>query len=627
MTEPQPLISGRYRLGAVLGQGGMGQVRQATDTRLDREVAIKLLRADLAGNPDALERFRTEAKAAAGLSHPAIVSVFDFGEQRYAGQDGLRLRAYLVMELVPGDTLHQVLSSGPLAPSRAVQIAAGILHALGHAHRRGVVHRDIKPSNVIIQPSGAVKVMDFGIARLLDQGETMSAAAGMVMGTAYYMSPEQASSTPVDGRSDIYSTGCVLYEMVTGRRPFVGESPVLTVYKHLTETPPPPSTLVAGLPEAFDRVTARAMAKAPADRFATADEFLDALAELLDAASATRPASPSSHPFAPAPPVSNDATAARPPQPGAEGVGHFAPPPPMPSPQATPLPSVPRTPPTPSPSQPAAPPRPMPSAQATPASAVAPAPPTPPPAQPPPARSPYAQPEPSAQATPAPAVVAAPPTPPPAQAPPARPPYAQPEPFAQATPAPAVPRTPPTPPAARSPYAQPEPSAQATPASAVPPAPPPYAPPAPPAAPTHVGRALAQLASSPPAPSRSPVAPPALPPAAARPSPRTSPLPPPLPPPQPPPMRPAQAPPAPPEPPSPPEAAAAQTAPAFRDPRARIATIVVVAVLALAVLAYVMVALWLGRGTADEGQEGLPAPAPQSEMVTEVPGASDNWMV
>jgi hypothetical protein len=263
----------------------MGEVWSAHDTRLDRPVALKLLRADLTRDPEALAQFRTEAKSAAGLSHPAVVSVFDFGEQRYTDQDGVHRRAYLVMELVKGQTLHSLLRQGPPQPGRSVQIAAGIVHALRHAHQRGVVHRDIKPSNVMIQPSGAVKVMDFGIARPLARTGPVDSPSRVVMGTAYYMSPEQARGEEVDGRSDIYSAGCVLYEMLTGRRPFVGASPVLTVYKHLTDTAVAPSELVPGLPPVFDWAVARAMSRRPEERFASAAEFLDALASLSQAAS------------------------------------------------------------------------------------------------------------------------------------------------------------------------------------------------------------------------------------------------------------------------------------------------------------------------------------------------------
>ncbi|MDR3360497.1 MAG: protein kinase, partial [Bifidobacteriaceae bacterium] len=289
MTESPALIGQRYRLGPVIGQGGMGVVRQATDVTLEREVAIKLLRADLTDDSAALDRFRAEARAAAGLSHPAIVSVFDFGQRRHIGRDGVRLSAYLVMELVRGETLYSVLRSGPLQPGRAVQVAAGILHALKHAHRQGVVHRDIKPSNIMIQPSGAVKVMDFGIAHTLGEVEPGGPEAPgerLVMGTSHYMSPEQARCEPVDGRADIYAVGCVLFEMLTGERPFVADAPELIVQKHLTDPAPAPSSRVPGLPAAFDWVVARALAKSPDGRYPNVDAFLDDLSHLADQAAA-----------------------------------------------------------------------------------------------------------------------------------------------------------------------------------------------------------------------------------------------------------------------------------------------------------------------------------------------------
>ncbi|MHB8341963.1 MAG: Stk1 family PASTA domain-containing Ser/Thr kinase [Mycobacteriales bacterium] len=262
-TEPR-LLGGRYELAEVLGYGGMAEVFRGRDVRLGRDVAVKILRADLARDPAFLNRFRREAQAAASLNHPAIVSVYDTGED-----DGT---PYIVMEYVEGQTLRDLLQTeGRLLPRRALEIVAEVCGALEYSHRAGIVHRDIKPANVMLTRTGAVKVMDFGIARAVS-GSTMTQTAS-VIGTAQYLSPEQARGEHVDARSDIYSTGCLLYELLTGVPPFQGDSPVAVAYQHVREDPAPPSSLDPELPGAVDAITMKALVKNPANRYQTAAEF------------------------------------------------------------------------------------------------------------------------------------------------------------------------------------------------------------------------------------------------------------------------------------------------------------------------------------------------------------------
>ena len=252
MEEPRRL-GDRYELGPVLGRGGMAEVHMARDIRLGRTVAVKMLRVDLARDPSFQARFRREAQSAASLNHPSIVAVYDTGEDII---DGLSL-PYIVMEYVDGSTLRELLQSGRrLLPERAMEITAGVLQALEYSHRNGIVHRDIKPGNVMLTRSGAVKVMDFGIARAVaDTSATMTQTAA-VIGTAQYLSPEQARGESVDARSDLYSTGCLLYELLTGRPPFVGDSPVSVAYQHVREDPVPPSQLDPELTPVIDRTYA-----------------------------------------------------------------------------------------------------------------------------------------------------------------------------------------------------------------------------------------------------------------------------------------------------------------------------------------------------------------------------------
>ncbi|MFI5099453.1 MAG: Stk1 family PASTA domain-containing Ser/Thr kinase [Actinomycetes bacterium] len=264
----------RYELGEVIGRGGMAEVYEGRDLRLGRRVAVKLLRTDLARDPSFVARFRREAHSAASLNHPNIVAVYDTGETDVSGV----AVPYIVMEHVDGTTLRELVKSGHrFTPERAVEITEGTLTALDYSHRHGIIHRDIKPGNVMLSRTGQVKVMDFGIARAVaDSAATMTqTSAGL--GTAQYLSPEQARGEVVDARSDLYSTGCLLYELLAGRPPFVGDSPVSVAYQHVRETPAPPSTLNPDVGPAVDSVVMRALEKRPDDRYDTAAAMRDDL--------------------------------------------------------------------------------------------------------------------------------------------------------------------------------------------------------------------------------------------------------------------------------------------------------------------------------------------------------------
>ncbi|MFJ2028155.1 Stk1 family PASTA domain-containing Ser/Thr kinase [Streptosporangium sp. NPDC087985] len=269
MTQPRRL-GDRYELDGVVGRGGMAEVYRARDIRLDRIVAIKTLRADLARDHIFQARFRREAQSAASLNHPSIVAVYDTGEDVAGGAPV----PYIVMEFVDGRTLRDLLRSDRrLMPERAAELVDGILRALDYSHRGGIVHRDIKPANIMITNNGDVKVMDFGIARAMaDSAATMTQTA-QVIGTAQYLSPEQARGERVDARSDIYSTGCVLYELLTGQPPFTGDSPVAIAYQHVREDPIPPSQIDPEIPKWADAIVLKAMAKDPAHRYQNAGEM------------------------------------------------------------------------------------------------------------------------------------------------------------------------------------------------------------------------------------------------------------------------------------------------------------------------------------------------------------------
>ena len=261
------VLGGRYELGERIGQGGMATVFRGVDARLGRDVAVKVLRQDLSQEPAFRSRFRREAQAAASLNAPTIVSVFDTGED----DDGI---PYIVMEHVAGRTLREVLhAEGRLLPQRALEVAADVCSALDTAHRAGIVHRDIKPANVMLDRSGNVKVMDFGIARAAADSSSAETQTAAVLGTAAYLSPEQALGQQVDTRSDLYSTGCLLYELVTGEPPFTGDTPVLVMHQHLVGTPELPSAFDPALDPSVDAVVLKAMAKNPDNRYQSAREM------------------------------------------------------------------------------------------------------------------------------------------------------------------------------------------------------------------------------------------------------------------------------------------------------------------------------------------------------------------
>jgi beta-lactam-binding protein with PASTA domain len=259
------VYNGRYELSSQVARGGTAQVYLARDLLLDRPVALKVLFPELSADATFVERFRREAQAAANLSHPNIVPVFDWGQSEST--------YFIVMEYVDGEALSAIIrSQGPLDQTQSASIAADIAKALSYAHRHGVVHRDVKPGNVLITSDGQVKVTDFGIARAMGADEQVT-QTGLVMGTATYFSPEQAQGLEVDGRSDIYSLGVVLYEMLTGRAPFTGDSPVAIAYQHVRETPPPPRSINPAISASLEVIVSQAMAKIPAERYQTADEF------------------------------------------------------------------------------------------------------------------------------------------------------------------------------------------------------------------------------------------------------------------------------------------------------------------------------------------------------------------
>ncbi|MCR3727348.1 serine/threonine protein kinase [Streptomyces umbrinus] len=253
-----------------LGRGGMAEVFAAEDVRLGRTVAVKLLRSDLAEDPVSKARFTREAQSVAGLNHHAVVAVYDSGEDVV----GHQVVPYIVMELVEGRTIRDLLLNAEApGPEQALIIVSGVLEALAYSHQHGIVHRDIKPANVIITNTGAVKVMDFGIARALHGAQSTMTQTGMVMGTPQYLSPEQALGKAVDHRSDLYATGCLLYELLALRPPFTGETPLSVVYQHVQDIPVPPSEVSDAAPPELDGLVMRSLAKEPDDRFQTAEEM------------------------------------------------------------------------------------------------------------------------------------------------------------------------------------------------------------------------------------------------------------------------------------------------------------------------------------------------------------------
>ena len=282
MTDDSRVLSGRYRIDESIGRGGMASVYRGYDLTLGRDVAIKILDPELARDAGFRTRFRLEAQAASRMSHPTIVRVFDAGEETESLPDGTTQPVpYIVMELVSGRLLKDVIEEGPVDAERAVAYADGILEALEYSHRAGVVHRDIKPGNVMVTADDHIKVMDFGIARAVSDSSSTVAETTAILGTAAYFSPEQAKGEPVDARADLYSTGVVLYELLTGRAPFRGESPVAVAYQHVSETPLTPSEINEEIPRALDAVVLRALAKDPYQRYQDAPSFRAALTHAL----------------------------------------------------------------------------------------------------------------------------------------------------------------------------------------------------------------------------------------------------------------------------------------------------------------------------------------------------------
>ncbi|WP_253465301.1 Stk1 family PASTA domain-containing Ser/Thr kinase [Paenarthrobacter sp. A20] len=278
-VSSQRILNARYELGELIGRGGMADVYRGTDTLLGRTIAVKVLRADLARDPQFQARFKREAQAVAALNHPSIVAIFDTGEYSVPGGPGEDVRVpYIVMEYVAGRTLRDMIKANELGVENSIGFTLGVLAALEYSHRAGIVHRDIKPANVMVcADTGDVKVMDFGIARAMADSAATMTQTQAVVGTAQYLSPEQARGETVDARSDLYSAGCLLYELLTSRPPFVGDSPVSVAYQHVREIPDMPSAHNPDVSEALDSVLAKALQKSRTDRFQDAASFRRAL--------------------------------------------------------------------------------------------------------------------------------------------------------------------------------------------------------------------------------------------------------------------------------------------------------------------------------------------------------------
>ena len=280
MAEPMAhRLAGRYEVRSLIGRGGMAEVHLGFDTRLSRVVAIKMLRRDLAQDSIFQARFRREAQSAASLNHPTIVAVYDTGEEIIEDAVGRSIAVpYIVMEYVEGHTVKDLISDGTAVPiNEAVEIVSGVLSALDYSHANHLVHRDIKPGNIMLTSDGKIKVMDFGIARALTDSQATMTQTNAVVGTAQYLSPEQARGETVDARSDLYSTGVVLFELLTGRPPFKGDSAVAVAYQHVEQIPPTPSSILSDIPDSLDRVVLKALAKNREDRYPTAAAMLSDL--------------------------------------------------------------------------------------------------------------------------------------------------------------------------------------------------------------------------------------------------------------------------------------------------------------------------------------------------------------
>jgi len=274
LESGERLLAGRYRVQQLIGRGGMAEVHMGEDLRLGRRVAIKLLRSSLANDPTFRMRFRQEAQAASRMTHPTIVRVFDAGEETVLESGGGEAQLpFIVMEFVDGKLLKDLIKDGPMTAAEAGHIASGILTALEYSHEAGVVHRDIKPGNVMVTRTGQVKVMDFGIARAISDSSATVAQTTAILGTAQYFSPEQAKGETVDARSDLYSTGIVLSEMLTGQPPFRGDSPIAVAYQHVSEPAPPPSASNPRVTEQMDAVVLRALEKDKSRRYQSAADF------------------------------------------------------------------------------------------------------------------------------------------------------------------------------------------------------------------------------------------------------------------------------------------------------------------------------------------------------------------
>ncbi|RGE18543.1 Stk1 family PASTA domain-containing Ser/Thr kinase [Leucobacter sp. wl10] len=273
----QRILAGRYAIGEFVGQGGMATVYRGTDTKLGRQVAIKVMKADLAGDEEFRSRFRQEAQSASRMAHPTVVRVFDAGDDLIQTAEGPKRLPFIVMEYIEGTNLRQLVAEGRLSQSEACRVVDSVLTALEYSHRAGIVHRDIKPANIMITKTGQVKVMDFGIARAVSETSSTLQQTTAILGTAAYFSPEQAKGESIDARTDLYSTAVLLYELLTGDVPFRGDTAVAVAYQHVSERPKPPSDRNPDVPPELDRVVLYGMAKDRSKRFQSASEFRDAL--------------------------------------------------------------------------------------------------------------------------------------------------------------------------------------------------------------------------------------------------------------------------------------------------------------------------------------------------------------